>query len=216
MALRTNYINDVLPRIHIELRKAHAVLEKYGLSALDIIDLCGGIPGPHISNIHVIIVATYSSALSVHILTDQYEIVRNMDFDIGRIDNNYMYVQEKGQGLGTNMFLTQIHTAIRHHFKKIHLTAMGPEDGLDWNGYYFWAELGFENTDTAEYHAWAVQMGREEPSLSELMQSETGRALWKNTGFTWIGNFYLARGHRCMTYLQQYLKRKEIDFLLDA
>jgi hypothetical protein len=76
-----------------------------------------------------------------------------MDFEIARIDNNYMYVHEKREGLGTNLFLTQVHTALKHGFRKIHLTAMGPEDGLDWKGYYFWAILGFENTDIAEYEA---------------------------------------------------------------
>jgi hypothetical protein len=117
-----------------------------------------------------------------------------MDFEIARIDNNYMYVHEKREGLGTNLFLTQVHTALKHGFHKIHLTAMGPEDGLDWKGYYFWAILGFENTDIAEYRAWASEMGRAEPTLS--------------------GNFHLTRGHPCLNYLQNYLYRKNIDFTL--
>jgi hypothetical protein len=216
MAIRTNYIEEVTPNIRIEGKDAARVLKHYGITVDDVVNLCGGIPSPHITNIRVTITATYSSALSARVFTDQYEVARNMDFEIGRIDNNFMYVQEKRQGLGTNLFLTQVHTALRHRLRKIHLTAMGPEDGLDWNGYYFWAVLGFENTDIDEYLAWASAMGREEPTLSELVQTESGRLLWKNGGFTWIGNFHLEKSHTCMKYLQQYLRRKNIDFMLDA
>lgn len=215
MAIRTNYIGDVFSLIRIEAKNAHPVLDKYGFTIADIINLCGGIPSPYISNIRVTISATYSSALSVQIVTDQYELARNMDFEIARIDNNYLYINEKGQGLGTNLFLTRAQTAVHYHLRKIHVTAMGPEDGLDWMGYYFWAVLGFENTDIAEYEAWASAMERTEPTLSELVQSETGRELWKRAGFTWIGNFHLIEGHPCLAYLQQHLTRKKIDLTLD-
>ena len=214
MAILTNYIENVFPQIDIDWKGARPVLEKYGFTAMDIINLCGGVPTQSITNIRVTIAATYSTALSVQIITDQYEVSRNMDFEIARIDNNYMYVNERRQGLGTNLFLTQICTAWRYQFKKIHLTAMAPEDDLDWNGYYFWAVVGFENTDIGEYKAWAKKMGRKEPTLSELVQTQAGRNLWKKTGFTWIGDFYPATGHSCMAYLQKYLDRKKIDFTL--
>ena len=55
-------------------------------------------------------------------------------------------------------------------------------------------------------------MGRKEATLSELMQSESGRQLWKKTGFTWIGNFFLADGHPCLDYLRKHLRRKKINF----
>jgi hypothetical protein len=215
VAIRTNYIENVFPHILIEQKHVQPILDNYGFTVRDIINLCGGVPAPHISNIRVTIAATYSSALSVQICTDQYEVARNMDFEIARIDNNYMYVHEKRQGIGTNLFLTQAYTALKHGFRKIHLTAMGPEDGLDWKGYYFWAVIGFENTDIAEYQAWVAAMGRTEPTLSELVQTPTGRTLWKESGFTWIGDFHLTKGHPCMTYLQRYLRRKRIDFELD-
>ncbi|HEV3412170.1 MAG TPA: hypothetical protein VG101_06820 [Puia sp.] len=216
MTIRTNYIENAFPQINIVCKDAMPVLERYGFTTRDIINLCGGIPAPQMTNIRVTIAATYSSALSVQICTDQHEVARNIDFEIARIDNNYMYVNEKRQGLGTNLFLTQVRAALLHKFGKIHLTAMGPEDGLDWNGYYFWALLGFENTDIAEYQSWAKAMGRKEPTLSELVQTQSGRTLWKNTGFTWIGNFYPTMGHPCMAYLQKHLHRKKIDFYLDV
>ncbi len=147
--------------------------------------------------------------------TDQYEIARNMDFQLGRIDNNYMHVENKGKGIGTNLFLNQLLTARKHGFKRLYMVAFAPSDDLAWYGYYFWANMGFENSDVAEYRDWARAMGREEITLSELMQSESGRELWKKTGFTWIGNFYLSKGHPCLSYLRMHLQRKGIDLNLD-
>jgi hypothetical protein len=87
-------------------------------------------------------------------------------------------------------------------------------DELDWTGYYFWAELGYENKDVEEYYAWAAERGRTEKTLSELVQSEDGQQLWRREGFAWIGNFYLADSHACMIYLKRHLRRKGIDFEL--
>jgi hypothetical protein len=210
VAIQTNFIDELFPSIQIEVNNASEV--QLPLSVLDIINLCGGIPSPDITNARVLITATYVTALSVKITTDQYEVARNMDFEIGRIDNNFMEAYEKGQHIGTNLFLNQVQTARQHGFRKIHVTAMGREDELDWDGYYFWANLGFENTDIIEYQNWAADMGREEPTLSELMQTQAGRYLWKKTGFTWIGNFYLADEHPCMAYLKKHLQRNGIDF----
>jgi hypothetical protein len=96
VALQTNFIDELFPSIHIEL--INALEEQLPLTIRDIINLCGGMPAPDITNARVIITPTYASALSVKINTDQYEVARNMDFEIGRIDNNYMHVEEKGEG----------------------------------------------------------------------------------------------------------------------
>ena len=212
VAIQTNYIDELFPSIHIELQNAFE--EQLPLSVRDIINLCGGMPAPNITNARVIITPTYGSALNVKIKTDQYEVARNMDFEIGRIDNNYMHVEEKGKGIGTHLFLNQVQAALQHGFRRLYMVAFAPSDDLAWYGYYFWANLGFENADIDEYRDWAAAMGRKEATLSELMQSESGRELWKNTGITWIGNFYLTKGHRCFDYLQMHLQRKKIDFTL--
>jgi hypothetical protein len=65
VAIRTNYIENVFPHILIDQKGAQPILDDYGFSVRDVINLCGGIPAPHISNIRVTIAATYSSALSV-------------------------------------------------------------------------------------------------------------------------------------------------------
>ncbi len=134
-------------------------------------------------------------------------------FSIGRIDNIFLYVNEQGQGIGTNLFLNQFQAARQHGFKRIHVTAMAPfDDEPHWTGYYFWACLGFENEDIEDFQDWAAEMGREEPSLSALVQSETGRELWKMTGFTWNGNFFLSDGHVCIQNMKMHLEQKGINF----
>ena len=215
MGIRTNYIDDLYHHINFKLKDVSSTLEQYGLTERGIVNLCGGIPSPDVTNIQVVITSTYSSALCAQVITDQYEVSRNMDFDIWRLDNNYMYVQDKRQGIGTNLFLNQLQTARKYPFEKLNTIATAPDDELAWDGYYFWANLGFENKDIDDYREWADAMGRVEPTLSELVQTEEGRNLWKRTGFTWIGAFYLASNHPCMDYLRRHLQRRGIDFVLE-
>lgn len=213
MPLVTNYIKDVLPFAQVSI---HNVMEEnLPIPMQDFLNLCGGVPLPSITNLKVDIYATYSSAFTVKIFSDQYETVRSMDFSIGRIDNNYLYVTEKGQGIGTNLFLNQFQAARERGFKRIHLTAMAPyDDELRWNGYYFWACLGFHNSDVEEFHVWAQKMNRKEPTLSALMQTDEGRDFWKATGFTWIGDFFL-EGYDCIKHLKAHLQRRGIDFQIN-
>ena len=141
-----------------------------------------------------------------------------MDFKLKQIDNNIMVVSNdsKGKHIGTNLFLNQVLAARAHDFEKLHTIAIAPskydDEGTAWYGYYFWANLGFQNVETNEYRTWAAEMKRKEPTLSELMQTDEGRELWKNTGISWIGEFFLAKDHPCYKYLKLHLKRKRIEF----
>jgi hypothetical protein len=64
VGIRTNFIDDLYPLIHFELKDSSIVLEQYKIPARDIVNLCGGIPSPRVTNIRVIISATYTSALT--------------------------------------------------------------------------------------------------------------------------------------------------------
>jgi len=179
---------------------------------MDLLNLCGGIPSPDITGLRVEIFATFASAFAVKISCDQYEASRSLDFSIGRIDNNYLFVNTPSQGLGTHLFLNQVQAARALGFRRIHVTAMAPsEDEPEWNGHYFWACLGFHNAEQEEYREWAAEMGRDEPTLHALVQTEEGRALWKATGVTWIGDFFLEGEPDCIARLKTHLQRKGID-----
>lgn len=214
MPLVTNFIDDILPHAKLSF---HGIQEEaLPVPVKSLLNLSGGIPSPDITGLRVEIFATFSSAFTIKIYCDQYQASRNLDFSIGRIDNNYLFVNAQGQGTGTRLFLNQIQAAREMGFRRIHVTAMAPsEDEPDWNGYYFWACLGFHNAEDEEFLEWAQAMGRNEPTLSALMQTEEGRALWKATGYTWIGDFFLIEDYYCIACLKEHLNRKGIDFPID-
>src|SRR6202012_1634566 len=68
----------------------------------------------------------------------------------------------KGKHIGTNLFLNQLVTARAHGFEKLHTIAIAPskydDEGTAWYGYYFWANLGFQNMEPDEYRAWAAEL----------------------------------------------------------
>ena len=217
MPLLTNFIEHLSDKAIFAINDPRQVMKQHALSPTEVLNLCGGIPLPDIGDILVKISSQYQGALSVEIKTDQYELIRLMDFDIGRLDNQIMVVASsaRGQGIGTNLFLNQVQAAQRWRFKKLRTIARAPstyEDGdVNWQGHYFWANLGFENIEHAEFKEWALARHRHESTLSELVQSEEGRQLWKDDGFTWIGEFVLANAHPCFKYLRRHLERKGIN-----
>jgi hypothetical protein len=145
--VQTNYIEALYHQIEFKIADPHSVLKQYNVTQKDIVNLCGGIPLPNITNIQIAIAPS------------KYD-----------------------------------------------------DEGTAWYGYYFWANLGFQNVEINEYREWAAEMKRKEPTLSELMQTDEGRELWKNIGISWIGEFFLAEGHPCYKYLRLHLKRKGIEF----
>ena len=188
------------------------------ITPTDVLNLCGGIPLPTISGIHVNISSQYAGALTAEVATDQYQVIRTIDMDIRRIDNRSMVVDQalRGRGIGTNLFLNQVQTARQWQFVKLRTYTRAPspydDEDKDWQGYYFWANFGFVNTETEEFNQWAAARNLHETSLTELMQSEGGRNIWRQSGYSWIGEFILDEGHICSTYLKAYLKRKGIDW----
>lgn len=208
---KTNFIEELHNLIYSNINDPFKVMNTHGMTVIDIVNLCGGIPSMKIKVFNIDISSQYKGAISVGIKTNLYELTRSIDFDTNRIDNNYMLVYDRGNGVGTSLFLNQYHAARKLAFNKLHTTALAPSADTKWYGYYFWANLGFENSDYEEYRDWTKIFDRKEETLSELVQTEEGRRVWKQYGFTWIGDFYLADNHKCSGYLMQHLKRKRIS-----
>jgi hypothetical protein len=200
-----------------EIRDPHQVMAQNKLTPPEVVNLCGGIPSPDISGISVRISSEYQAALNVQVETDQYEVARIIDFDLRRIDNQIMVVEEEAQGkhIGTYLFLNQVLAARDCQLERLRTIAMAPslydEEGMDWCGYYFWAELGFQNSEPELYAQWARENKRPEPTLSECVQTEAGRRAWRSSGSSWVGEFFLAKDHPCFYYLKRHLKRKGIE-----
>lgn len=218
MPRQTNFIDEVFGQIEFIIDDTQGIMNQFGLTSATVLNLCGGIPLATITSIRVHISSQYAGALTVHVITDQYEVIRSIDFDLRRIDNRSMVVdkEERGNGIGTNLFLNQIQTARQLQFIKLQTFTRAPsthdDEDQDWQGYYFWANLGFLNIETEEFTQWCVARTLGEITLNELMQTEDGRALWKQQGYAWIGEFILENGHTCSAYLNLYLQRKEIDW----
>lgn len=218
MPVLTNFIEDRWAHIAFTLDDVYGVMAQFALTLADVVNLCGGIPLPTITGIRVDISSQYAGALTVQVSTDQYEVIRTIDVDIRRIDNRVMIVtpEARGRRIGTNLFLNQLQTARRLKFIKLRTYTRAPslydEEDQDWQGYYFWANFGFENKEQEEFRKWAIARNRPENSLNELMQVEEGRNLWKQEGFGWTGEFRLGEGNNCFAYLTVYLKRKGIDW----
>jgi len=218
LPIQTNFIEELFDQIAFTVVDTQAVMSEFGLTRANVLNLCGGIPLPTITNIQVDISSQYKGALTIQISSDQYELIRMIDMDLRRIDNRVMVVEQeaRGQGIGTNLFLNQVEAASQGQFIRLRTFTQAPsafdDEDLDWQGYYFWANFGFVNIETEEFNQWATLRGREEVTLNDLMQSEEGRELWKQEGFAWTGDFILQKGHACFIFLQTYLQRKGIDW----
>jgi GNAT superfamily N-acetyltransferase len=214
----TNFIEELYDQIDFKLTDTQGVMDQFELTPVDVLNLCGGIPLPGITGIHVDISSQYAGALTIKVVTDQYEVIRMIDMDLRRIDNRVMVVapEARGQGIGTNLFLNQLRTAQQIQIVKLQTFTRAPssydDEDQDWQGYYFWANFGFINTEVEEFNKWAFERGRLEPTLNELMQTEEGRRLWKEQGFSWTGDFVLQDEHGCLAYLNKYLGRKGITW----
>ena len=53
MPYQANFLRELEPFIQIELNNALPVLREYQLTPYDIVNLCGGVPGPDITSIRV-------------------------------------------------------------------------------------------------------------------------------------------------------------------
>lgn len=101
MGIQTNFLEVVYDQIKWTIEDPDSVMLQYGATDKDILNLCGGIPLPDISNIRVQIYPQYPSALVVTVNTDQYEVIRLIDFEVKLIDNHFMVMAgaERGKPL---------------------------------------------------------------------------------------------------------------------
>jgi len=64
--------------------------------------------------------------------------VRTIDFEDKVITNDYMRVNEKGQGIGLFLLINQIKSAQQFDFIKLDVHAAGGEGWTsDWDGYFY-------------------------------------------------------------------------------
>ena len=95
--------------------------------------------------------------------------------------------------------LNQVQAARQWKLVKLRTYTRAPspydDEDQDWQGYYFWANFGFVNTETEEFQKWAEARNLYDTSLNQLMQSDEGRKIWRQNGYSWIGEFILDERH---------------------
>ena len=182
-------------------------MSTYALSVTDIINLCGGIPNKDIRELEIEISSKSRGVLDVRINTNLYQTSRVIDFELRIINNSFMHVLQGKRGIGTILFCNQVRTARLFGFRVIYTTAMGPEAGADWKGYYCWGRLGYEmdKDDHETFLQLLRDFGRSSRNLHSLLETEDGKSFWLAYGFTWSAEFHLHDTSKNIAYLRKYL-----------
>ena len=136
-------------------------------------------------------------------------------FDIKNksVEMKYFYLnpfKEKGKGLGSNIFKNQVEQFKKLGFKNLK-TEAGEGNGL--NGYYTWARLGYDFSDSLSIKIFRSMLKFENnkkfknvKSLPELMAIKEGREWWRENGFAFYGEFDLSDNSLSMKTLNEYNK----------
>ena len=176
-----------------------------GMTPEMIAKACGATPGAKVE----IIAGNYrSKSMSVHIEHPDYEASRIIR-DGEMIENEYFETKQKGKGLGTEIFASQVKAAADAGFEEIMTLAAG-EPGDDLNGYYTWARLGYDAPlPKGASSASAQVQWPEVERVSDMMKTPERRAWWKANGGSFIGTFDLKKNSQSRKVLDAYVAEKQ-------
>jgi hypothetical protein len=216
-ALQTNFYDQLYSKIQKnfsddELQNAE---DQTGLSYNEIVNLTGGIPGNHITNIkHQLEVNDYKVESTIS--TDQYHISRYI-YDDGHIYNAYMRVNDGGKGTGLNLFANQVIEARNQNLKYLEVSAEGNYSRIeDWNGYITLAKFGYsmDNYSQSRFNSLMDNAGRTEKTVFELVSTPEGLDYWTKNGFSWHGYFYLNDESAELANFRNYLSSRNLEINL--
>ncbi len=145
--------------------------------------------------------------LNVYSTTDDFYMLRILDFQTGIIINNNFELNDlkkRGGGIGTSVLVAQVRAASSAGFNKINLHAGQIKKTC--NGYYSWGVMGFKmvGESIAEFQQFIKRHMRKDENLAELLSTQKGRDFWKAKGFAWDGEFDLKDGSDCRKTLDAY------------
>jgi hypothetical protein len=214
-----NYVDDTLDAITKKIFDPFGVLKTYNCTTKLIANLCGGIPMKQLRAISLETISTSKSTIEVILITEAFHVCRTIDFNLARIYNKYMRVFVPGQNIGKMLFMNQIKAAMALRFKVITTYAQGKTNNNDdWEGYVFWAKIGFQMTDIDDINDFESLMKyyhQRDLALGDLVLTEKGCDFWRREGFSWHGKFYLWQGSESMKQLKKYLQAKDMQWMLE-
>jgi len=138
-----------------------------------------------------------------------------------RITNEYFRDGKQSGISGTELFGLQVKNAQAAGFRKLQVYAGGYKVGT-MNGYYTWLRFGYKpygnekKTNLVDsLPPEAVAIYNKSPKtfspngkLTGLMQTAEGRALWREYGSSWYGDFDLKKGSYSDKTFREYYKNK--------
>jgi hypothetical protein len=156
--------------------------------------------------------------IKISVDNEQFWLTREIDFKAKTIWNRNFMINETecNQGIGTEIFAAQVQYASTRGFKLIKVDAFGdPFNRKTFNGYYTWGVLGFTMTKTS--HDDFIEMintyNYHYTNLNEMLATDVGKGIWKySTGFNWIGEFDLKENSGNRQILNEYVRRRNINF----
>lgn len=213
---KTNFLDESFYNFTDFVEDAYNVLNRYGISVEDLINLSGGVPSRGIEFLILDAKSVSETTFHVVIETNLYDTARRIDFEDKEIENNGMFVYNPDNWIGTTLFLNQVKEARRQGFSFIKTIAEGPDVASDRNGHYRWGRVGYQmnSQDKLDFDIWVRSLKMFDDNLGELLLTDEGCRRWLLGGFTWSGKFFLDSDGDCMLYLIDYLERKGIPFIL--
>jgi hypothetical protein len=218
LAQQINYItSDWETMTRVIDGRAVPMLQAYDIELETVITLCGGVPSLSVTTYDLAINYISDTTIQCTIATNLYSAVRRINFGLRVIFNDFLEVENaaQGRGLGTRLLCNQVKMARNIEFRRLDVTAQGP-DGSDteWQGYYTWGRLGFQmdQEDHEDLMAILSRIGRPETCLWDLLRHTEGQDLWRRDGFTWHGSFDLQEGSQSLKWLKQYLADKQKNY----
>ena len=114
------------------------------------------------------------------------------------------------EGIGLRIFATQAHTAARLGIAAIALQAAGSRKSRIFNGYYTWPRYGFDALlEEKDLQHIPKELGTP-VSVADLMETESGRAWWRENGHENYMEFDLTHGSRSWQTLIAVMKEKGV------
>lgn len=112
-----------------------------------------------------------------------------------------MKVDNKGGGIGLNLFLNQVREARQSGFKYLKVGAAGDYYSRErWNGYITWAKFGYEMLPNGQSYFLNLmkQNNRTEKTVFELVSTKEGLAFWEKNVSWWDGKLDFSDNSKSM------------------
>lgn len=157
---------------------------------------------------------------SVFVGVNDENITMQRVIDGDTIENAYFRITgAKYKGRGSEIFAAQINAARAQGFKTIRVNAAGDarsaRGNRGYNGYYTWLRFGYVPDNNRTHPALQrinqileTRARRRFSSVTDLMKTADGRALWNESGSGFLGKFDLSPDSYSSKTLAAYIRER--------